>query len=120
MRIAKSSQITLRLKSADYEKLLLEAGSAREVPELIRRKLDQNSSQLKILQSIESTLDVLLRISKEHCLDSIPTEVRMKRILAGFDEDKKLDEVNEIRREIEKKLTKITNYEANYEFSTKK
>ena len=108
----KSHQITVRMTEQLFQKLLREAGSGKDLPDIIRRKLDEESLHLRTLESLKTSLEAVLSILKDHCLDSAAVEIRMKKIVEGYTDEKKIEEANAIRKAMEDKINKFSKVES--------
>ena len=106
-----SEQLTLRLSGEMHSDLLKIAGSAEEIPELIRRKLAADASTSASLLQIQKTQEILILILTDLSLDVIPGLVRMRKIVQGFEDSHKREaELAEVRTQLENKIKKIQSY----------
>jgi hypothetical protein len=100
-----SKQISLRLDDNIYSSLLIEAdGDPRQIPDVIRKKLTDAYLSRDDARILRTQQELILRLLKELMLDNIPTVVRMKGILAGYDDEKRKLELDSIETLATQKL----------------
>ena len=106
-----SNQITLRLSNEMYEDLLKSAGSPEDIPELIRNRLVGAESTSSALKLLEKQQEAQIQILTDLALDLVPIQVRMRKIVQGFEDPQKREaELAEVRNHLENKIKKIQSY----------
>ncbi len=92
-------RIDLRLSTETYNALLIEAGgNSRDVPDLIRTKLDEAIRGKTHAHETRAALKFIVEMLKRLYIDDAPVLARILGMVDGYTEEKKREESTRLTR----------------------